>query len=298
MAPMAPDGYAFSRSGDTITASLYAGGTFVEVRDTFDATAYPAWGGQYLNQSIGIQSRSIILTDSDGNVGDGSLLFVGDDTKLVVWDVEGATSYVRTSAAGYHIGGAVFDSGFVYWLETEDSAHTGNRYAYVRLMRARSDFSGVSTIATHTIDGSANDGIACDGFSLRRTSTGCWARVYFLMGETSPDRDVWLADSGSTDEQAASLASTDGTQRTGGDAVFGAVPYYQEAAIGTETPLYPSASVGGDHARNLVGSVYQSYNSSLSISYRWSTTGDPDATTADSIVTLDNAEDVYYLFVE
>lgn len=292
------DGYAFTKSGDTITAYSYAGASRYATRGTFDATAYPLWASQYTYTTGGTTSRNIILTDSDGNVGDGSLLFVGDDDVLVVWDVEGETSYTRTAAVGYHIGGAVFESGYVYWAEVENAAHGGGRYFYVKLFRARSDFSSTTTIATHTCDGTSTDGVGADGYNVRRTSTGCWVLARLLMGELDFYFDVWFADGGSTASQSAGSYSTDGTPRADGDAVFGGLPYSQAASPGTETALYPSAGTGADDSRNIIGATYQTYSASSQNSYRWSTLGDPDATTADEIVTLDNTEDIYFLSVE
>lgn len=297
-AALALDGYAFSKSGDTITAYDYAGSTNSATRGTFDATAYPLWGSQYTYTTSGTTSRSLILTDSDGNVGDGSLIFVGDDDKVVTWDVEGATSYSRTAAAGYHIGGVVFSSGYAYWMEVENSPHGGGRYFYVRLMRGRSDFTSVSTIATREMDGGTTDGVGADAYKIRRTSTGCWAAVRMLMGETEITYDAWFGDGGTTSQQSASANATDGEPRADGDSVFGTVPYSQEASTGTETALYPSASDGGEASRNVTAdqSIYQSYSFDYGNSYRWSTLGDAVATTADEIVSFSPAEDIYFYY--
>lgn len=297
-AALTVDGYAFSKFGDTITAYGYAGSTLAETRGTFDATAYPLWGSQYSYTTSGTTARSVVLADSATTVGDGSLLFVGDDAKLVCWDVEGNTSHVRTAAAGYHVGGVVFDDGYAYWTEVENVAHGGGRYFYVRLMRGRADFTSVSTLATREMDGTSSDGTGADAYSVRRAGSGCWILARLLMGEIDYTFDVWASDAGSTSQQSVAAHAGEGTPRGDGDAVFGMVPYSQEAITGTEVALYPSASSGGTSSWNLIGSTFQSYEASNGNSYRWSTLGDLDATTADEIVTLDNAEDIYFLAVE
>lgn len=296
------DGYAFHRSGDTLYAFSYSSASYLAQRGTLDATSWPLWLTSYGSTSTGTTSANVILTDSDGNVGDGSLVFVGDDDVLVTWDVEGGTTHTRTAASGYHVGSCLYDNGYLYWAEVEDAPHGGGRYFYVRLMRGRTDFTSVSTLATHTFDGTASDGIACDAYNIRRTSTGCWFYVHGYFGETNPNGDVWLADGGSTTITTADANATDGMRASTNAAIYGTKPYSLAASPGTPTDLYPMATGIGWASGNVIGSTYQSYVTG--VSYRWAVAGDGSATTADATVSLDDADaigtapDLYYLATE
>lgn len=298
------DAYAFTKSGDTLYAFGYNSGNYVSQRGTLDASAWPLWLDTYTYAGNGTTGACVILSDSAGLVGDGSLAYVGDDDKLVCWDVVGETSHVRTTASGYHAGAVIYDSGYLYWAEVENAPHTGGRYFYVRSMRGRTDFTSVSTLATYEFDGAANDGVGCDAYRVRRTSTGCWYFVFGYYGETSPSEDVWFADSGSTSAESADANGTDGMRASTNAAIFGGKPYSLAAHPATATDLYPSASAVSWTSGNVVGGTYQVYDTSTESAYLWSVAGDEDATEADEVVTVDEATplaaipDLYYLASE
>lgn len=296
------DGYGFSRSGDTIYAFSYAGAAYVAQRGTVDATSWPLWRTSYTSTGGGVTGTGIILTDSQSLVGDGSLVFVGDDDVLVTWDVEGNATYTRTAATGYHVGSCVYDSGYLYWTEVEDSPHGGGRYFNVRLMRGRTTFASTSQLAEHEFDGTFSDGIGCDAYGLRRTSSGCWAYVSGYYGETNPASDVWLSDAGTTTATTADSNATDGMRASTNAAIYGQKPYSLAASPATPTDLYPSATGTGWASGNVIGATYQTYSDS--VSSRWSVAGNGAATEPDSTVTLGEADatggspEIYFLASE
>lgn len=143
-APAASNQYAFGNDGVDLYAMLYSEGTYVSTRSTLTLPAETVCG--------------VILTDSGLLVGDGSaLLSTGaTGTSIKVWDVEGATTYSYSVAAGWMLAAwPVYSDGAIYWLEVEDgtaiSGHLDTTMQ-IRLCTALTDLTSDSVIRTETLN--------------------------------------------------------------------------------------------------------------------------------------------------
>lgn len=139
--------YAFGNDGSDLSAMLYSDGTYVSTRLTITIPSETVCG--------------IILTDTSLLVGDGSALLSNLEDSIKVWDVEGATMYTHTVAAGWVLAAwPVYYDEAVYWLEIEDdSTFSGHAQATmgIRIRTAATDLTGVATAATATLDATEYD---------------------------------------------------------------------------------------------------------------------------------------------
>jgi hypothetical protein len=289
------DAYAFAFLGDSILACLYSGGSFVADRGAVDVAAL----------SMVSLSGNVILEDSAAAVSPGSLAFRANATTVAVWDVAGEALYTQEAASGYLAGPIAFAAGWVYWVEVADAPHDTTKF-WVRLKRARADFSSASELAAHEVENTAvpvPDPDFATARTLRRTSTGCWTQVYIEGSETNGDSEVWLADGGATASVDGTITdATDGEPGPTGAAIFGGSPRSLGAHPATPAALYPAYESTERFSGNLVGETYQRYCPNGS--ERFAVAGNPSAIAPDatvvvgSIPSLDAPPDLYFLAVE
>lgn len=138
--PGGDDYYAFWTDG---RAALYVDGSFVSYRSTSGPTL-PGTPGDL----------SLIHTDSEELVGDGSLAYRVDVNNLAVWDVEGAATHDYAVPVGYVATPPIYADGWLWWVEREAVQHgsSGAYKTYFRLRQARADFSDVATVYTYELD--------------------------------------------------------------------------------------------------------------------------------------------------
>lgn len=95
---------------------------------------------------------TLIPIDSEGLVGDGSIVFKAGATSVAtsifVWDVLGADLYERTLTAGDRATTPVFVGGYLWWLEWQIAFVNP---CTVSLMRSRADLSGVTELETFSL---------------------------------------------------------------------------------------------------------------------------------------------------
>lgn len=163
------DYYAFWSDG---RAGLYVDGTFASYRSTTGPTIPEA--------------PSLIHTDSEAFVADGSVVFRVDGSNLQVWDVDGDVTHDYAAPAGWVLSPAIYSSGWLWWIEREAVQHggVGARATYFRLCQSRCDFSSQSVVQTYeavhqfgfSVDWNSLVGLALTG-AAAITQCGWWDSV-------------------------------------------------------------------------------------------------------------------------
>lgn len=185
--------YAFGDGGDgTIRAWLYSDESWISDRGS-TAVAFD------------LAKAGVILTDSGGFVGDGSLIARDGSGSFRVWDVEGEATYDVPLTSGYVGGFPVYMGGYLYWPEVEDVVGTPTAIAVV-VRRARCDFSSPETLETHSLDISADTFISATYWQWALTPLAgiVWISYLSSGGSAVARIRLTLSGTGTTEDSANS----------------------------------------------------------------------------------------------
>jgi hypothetical protein len=173
--PSGDDYYAFWSDG---RAGLYKDGVFVSYRST---------AGPEIPEP-----PTLIHEDSEELVGPGSIAFRVDATHLLVWDVDGETTHAYEALDGWPLTPPVYDAGWLWWMEREPEQHggTGTHATFVRLRRARADFSDAETVQTHELEHYLGFSVDWDVIPIARLALTAEAAILQLHWNDAENGEV------------------------------------------------------------------------------------------------------------
>ncbi|MEM1205093.1 MAG: hypothetical protein AAGN66_17820 [Acidobacteriota bacterium] len=132
---------------------------------------------------------SVVHTDPEGIVGDGSLLWVPlDGSALHLADFEGRTDHRYSPPSGRQVSPAAMIDGQVYWLEWEPGVSATTT---ITVRRARADFDTPETRGAYALPGSGTpEWLFCE--SALYTATRVALTLRLRVGEVIERRIAYL----------------------------------------------------------------------------------------------------------